>query len=94
MADGELHGIYKKALTKALKNKRICQQLTNIFTKFIDEEFIDEDEESIDCSPEYLDIDDDIQNNDISDKENNDPEIFKLQNPKIHRRKERPFGTK
>ena len=94
MAYGELYEIYKKALTKALKNKRICQQLTNILIKFVDEEFIDEDEESIDCSPEYLDIDDNMQDDDISDKENNDPEIFKLQNPKIHRRKGRPPGTK
>ena len=30
----------------------------------------------------------------ISNKENNDPEIFKLQNPKIYRKKRRPPGTK
>jgi len=60
----------------------------------VNEKFIDEDEESIDCSPEYLDIDNDMQDDDISDKENNDPKIFKLQNSKIYRRKRRPPGIK
>ena len=35
-----------------------------------------------------------MQDDDISNKENNDPEIFKLQNPKIYRRKGRPLDTK
>jgi len=60
MAYGKLHGIHKKTLTKALKNKQICQQLTDILTKFVDKEFIDKDEESIDCSLEYLDINDNM----------------------------------
>ena len=60
----------------------------------MDEEFIDENEKSIDCSPKYLDIDDDMQDDNIFDKKNNDSKIFKLQNPKIYRRKGRPSGTK
>ena len=68
MAYGELHRIYKKALTKVLKNKQMCQQLIDILTKFMNEKFIDEDKEFIDYSPKYLDIDDDMQDDNIFDK--------------------------
>ena len=46
----------------------MCQQLTDILTKFVNKEFIDEDKEFIDYSPKYLDIDDDMQDDNIFDK--------------------------
>ncbi len=48
----------------------------------------------MDCSFEHLDIDDDMQNDNIFNKENNDPVIFKLQNLKVYRKKEKLLGTK
>jgi len=66
MTYSELYEIYKKALTKALKNKQMCQQLIDILIEFVNEEFIDE--KFMDCSPEYLDIDDDMQDDNIFNK--------------------------
>ncbi len=92
MAYGELHRIYKKILTKVLKNKQMCQQLTDILIEFVDEEFINE--KFMDCNHKYLDINDDMQDDNISDKNNNNLIIFKLQNLKVYRKKKRSLGTK
>ena len=58
MAYGELHRIYKKILTKVLKNKQMCQQLTDILIEFVNKEFIDE--EFMDYSPKHLNINNNI----------------------------------
>ena len=48
----------------------------------------------MDYSPKHLDIDDNMQDDNIFDKENNDPVIFKLQNLKVYRKKGKLSDTK
>ena len=79
MMYGILHGIYKKALRKALQTKSSSLHLIEILEDFANENSESEEEE------EELD--------DESDKEN-DATVFQLQNPKIKRGKGRPAGTK
>ena len=78
MMYGTLHGIYKKALRKALQTKSSSLRLIEILEDFANEDSESEEKEELD---------------DESDKEN-DATVFQLQNPKIRRGKGRPAGTK
>jgi hypothetical protein len=75
---GKLHGIYKQALRKALDTKSQSQRLIELLEDFVNSRDTDESEDGSSSG---------------SNKENR-PTIFRLQNPKIHRRKGRPAGTK
>ncbi|RGB38940.1 hypothetical protein C1646_665062 [Rhizophagus diaphanus] len=84
----KLHGIYKKAFSKALQINSKSQKLINLLQEFIKSEEIDE----------YSNLKDEFQQdnnmNDTSDKENNTL-VPLLQNPKQHCGKGRPpAGTK
>src|SRR5204862_7971717 len=89
----KLHGVYKKALNKALQNKSKSAQLINLLETF-----------AKDCDDNYSDSTDvyyyedgssDKENSDplvpSSDKENTDPLVPLLQNPKKRRGKGRPL---
>ncbi|CAB4487083.1 unnamed protein product [Rhizophagus irregularis] len=81
IAYGKLHNAYKKALKKALQTDFNSQNLINLLLEeFAENDNIDEQSES----DEYED--------DINDKENVNPTLLK--NPKPHRGKGRPMGTK
>ncbi|PKC55779.1 hypothetical protein RhiirA1_475028 [Rhizophagus irregularis] len=80
IAYGKLHNAYKKALKKALQTDFNSQNLINLLEEFAENDNIDEQSES----DEYED--------DINDKENVNPTLLK--NPKPHRGKGRPMGTK
>jgi len=80
---GTLHGVYKKALQKALQNKSNSLHLIGILEEFNES---DEDDEH-----EGLVSNDELDNSE-SDKENIN--TFQLQNPKRRRGKGRPAGTK
>ncbi|RIA81702.1 hypothetical protein C1645_836572 [Glomus cerebriforme] len=80
---GNLHGMYKKALQKALQKKSKSLRLIGIledFTNFDSSEDEDESDEALD------------ENSDDSDKENT--EVFQLQNPKVRRGKGRPASIR
>lgn len=83
---GKLHGMYKKALNKALQSNSKSEQLINLLQEFT------EDGES------DLDVDelDEInhQDDEMSNKENIDPSVPILRNPKKRCGKGRPLGTK
>ena len=79
---GTLHGIYKKALQKALQTKSKSLRLIEILEDFANE---DSEFESEDEGLSEEEVDD-------SDKENVNK--FQLQNPKIRRGKGRPVGTR
>ena len=78
---GTLHGIYKKALQKALQTRSGSLRLIEIL-----EDFADNDNEYEDLSDE--ESDDSVESN----KEN--ANSFELQNPKRKRGKGRPVGTR
>ena len=78
---GKIHGMYKKALRKALQNKLNSQQLIDLLQEFTE-----------DGDNDQLDLDEADER--VIDKENVDPVPFHLQNPKVHRGKGRPVGTK
>ncbi|PKY39854.1 hypothetical protein RhiirA4_528674 [Rhizophagus irregularis] len=82
---GKLHGMYKKALNKALQSNSKSEQLINLLQNFAEEE------ESNPSDSDELELQQEII---TGDKENFDPSIPKLQNPKIRRGKGRPLGTK
>ena len=69
---GKLHGIYKKALQKALQNNHKTQQLIDLLQKFAEEK----DSNDLSDPREVL------QDDNTSDKENKDPVMIILQNPK------------
>ena len=73
-----LHGIYKKALQKALQTKSSSLRLIEILKDFANKDSKSEEEKEL---------------NDESDKKN-DATVFQLQNPKIRRSKGRSAGTK
>ncbi|CAG8667944.1 2359_t:CDS:2, partial [Ambispora gerdemannii] len=80
---GKLHSIYKKALHKALQNHSKSQQLIGLLQEFAEEDI-----------NEQSDSNKSLQANDISDGENDNSAIPQLRNPKKHRGKGRPLGTK
>jgi hypothetical protein len=80
---GKLHEIYKKALNKALQSNSKSQQLINLLQEFTEDRDSDSDE-SYDIN----------QEDEIYGKENLDPSVPTLQNPKKHCDKGRPLGTK
>jgi len=80
---GKLHGMYKKALNKALGSNSKSEQLINLLQEFA------EDEES-----DFEDLYEINQEDEINDKENIDPSMPILQNPKKRNGKGRPLGTK
>jgi len=82
MTYGTIHGMYKKALQKALQKKSRSLRLIGIL-----EEFTNEDSEY-----ESEDTDDEDEDFGESDKENTN--AVQLQNPKIRRGKGRPVGTR
>ena len=84
MMYGNIHGAYKKALHKALQNKTKSQHLIKLLEDFVE----DDDDKQYES--------DDLQEIDSLDdkKENSDSMILHIQNPKIHRSKGRPKGTK
>ncbi|PKY35519.1 hypothetical protein RhiirB3_533214 [Rhizophagus irregularis] len=80
---GKLHGMYKKALNKALKNSSKSEELINLLQEFAE----DEDDSQMDQ----------IFEEDTSDKENEEnveSSVPILQNPRKKRGKGRPVGTK
>ncbi|EXX63055.1 hypothetical protein GLOIN_2v1791665 [Rhizophagus irregularis DAOM 181602=DAOM 197198] len=80
---GKLHGMYKKALNKALKNSSKSEELINLLQEFAE----DEDDSQMDQ----------IFEEDISDKkneENVESSVPILQNPRKKCGKGRPVGTK
>ena len=79
---GKLHGMYKKALNKALRSNFKSEQLINLLQEFTESESDLEDLNEIN------------QEDEIIDKENVDPSMLKLQNPKKRIGKGRPLGTK
>jgi len=81
---GKLHGIYKKALQKALQNNHKTQQLIDLLQEFAEEE----------DSNDLSDPGEVLQDDNTSDKENEDPAMVTLQNPKKRRGKGRPLGIK
>ncbi|CAB5378204.1 unnamed protein product [Rhizophagus irregularis] len=81
---GKLHGVYKKALNKALQTTSKSEQLISLLQEFADDK---NDNDETDSEEFY-------QYDDTSDKENFDPSIPLLQNPKKRRGKGRPLGTK
>ncbi|CAG8781390.1 19510_t:CDS:1, partial [Rhizophagus irregularis] len=81
---GKLHGVYKKALNKALQTTSKSEQLISLLQEFADDK---NDDDETDSEEFY-------QYDDTSDKENFDPSIPLLQNPKKRRGKGRPLGTK
>ncbi|CAB4495893.1 unnamed protein product [Rhizophagus irregularis] len=80
----KLHGVYKKALNKALQTTSKLEQLISLLQEFADDK---NDDDETDSEEFY-------QYDDTSDKENFDPSIPLLQNPKKWRGKGRPLGTK
>ncbi|CAG8856322.1 17395_t:CDS:1, partial [Gigaspora margarita] len=82
---GTLHGMYKKALQKALQTKSNSRCLIEVLQEFTN---MDEDEEELSSSKDSQD------NNIISDKENLTPNVFQVQNLKRKRGRGRPAGTK
>ena len=80
---GKLHGMYKKALNKVLQNSSNSEQLINLLEDFV-EDGDDNQSDSEDIPNEY----------ESSGKENLDPSVLLLQNPKKKRGKGRPLGTK
>ncbi|CAB5188566.1 unnamed protein product [Rhizophagus irregularis] len=81
---GKLHGVYKKALNKALQTTSKSEQLISLLQKFADDK---NDDDEMDSEEFY-------QYDDTSDKENFDPSIPLLQNPKKRHGKGRPLDTK
>ncbi|CAB5394861.1 unnamed protein product [Rhizophagus irregularis] len=81
---GKLHGVYKKALNKALQTTSKSEQLISLLQEFADDK---NDDDETDSEEFY-------QYDDTSDKENFDPSIPLLQNPKKWHGKGRPLGTK
>ncbi|GBC13341.2 hypothetical protein GLOIN_2v1654767 [Rhizophagus irregularis DAOM 181602=DAOM 197198] len=79
---GKLHGVYKKALNKALQTTSKSEQLISLLQEFADDK---NDNDETDSEEFY-------QYDDTSDKENFDPSIPLLQNPKKRREKGRPLG--
>ncbi|CAB5115735.1 unnamed protein product [Rhizophagus irregularis] len=69
---GKLHGVYKKALNKALQTTSKSEQLISLLQEFADDK---NDDDETDSEEFY-------QYDDTSDKENFDPSIPLLQNPK------------
>ncbi|CAG8725661.1 7730_t:CDS:2, partial [Funneliformis caledonium] len=65
---GKLHGIYKKALQKALQNNHKMQQLIDLLQEFTEEE----------DSNNLSDLEEVLQDNNTSDKENEDPAMVTL----------------
>ena len=89
---GKLHGTYKKALLKALKTNAKSQQLIGLLQEFIiDGSDENEDIEDID---KHSDLEYEFQQDNDNDDKENDPLVPLLQNPKKHRSKGRPPGTK
>ncbi|CAG8832972.1 23160_t:CDS:2, partial [Gigaspora margarita] len=82
---GTLHGMYKKALQKALQTKSNSRRLIEVLQEFTN---MDEDEEKLSSSKDSQD------DNIISDKENLTSNVFQLQNPKRKQGRGRPAGTK
>ena len=80
---GKLHGMYKKALNKALGSNSRSEQLINLLQEFAEDDGMDSDESN--------EIN---QDGDTSDKENVDPSVPILQNPKKRCDKGWPLGTK
>uniref|UniRef100_U9SWD8 Uncharacterized protein n=1 Tax=Rhizophagus irregularis (strain DAOM 181602 / DAOM 197198 / MUCL 43194) TaxID=747089 RepID=U9SWD8_RHIID len=78
---GKLHGVYKKALNKALQTTSKSEQLISLLQEFADDK---NDDDETDSEEFY-------QYDDTSDKENFDPSIPLLQK---RRGKGRPLGTK
>ncbi|RIB03241.1 hypothetical protein C2G38_2225697 [Gigaspora rosea] len=80
---GKLHGVYKKALNKALQNKSKSQQLINLLQDFTDKVDLDD----------ISDSDDESQQSDdnYADKENINTY---LQNPKVRKGRGHLPGTK
>ncbi|GBC31701.2 hypothetical protein GLOIN_2v1839091 [Rhizophagus irregularis DAOM 181602=DAOM 197198] len=78
---GKLHGVYKKALNKALQTTSKSEQLISLLQEFADDK---NDDDETDSEEFY-------QYDDTSDKENFDPSIPLLQK---WRGKGRPLGTK
>ena len=77
---GRLHGIYKKALQRALENKVKSQQLIELLEDFISTQDIETNEDEIEAH--------------LEPNEENDLIVPHLQNPKESQRKGRPPGTK
>ncbi|CAG8671507.1 17593_t:CDS:2, partial [Racocetra fulgida] len=84
MMYGNIHGTYKRALHKALQNKTKSQHLIKLLKDFVE----DDDDKQFES--------DDLQEIDSLDdkKENSDPMIPYIQNPKIHHGRGRSKGIK
>jgi len=68
---GQLHGMYKKALNKALQSNSKSEKLINLLQEFAEDDGTDSDESN--------EIN---QDDDTSDKENVNPSVPILRNPK------------
>ena len=75
----KLHGMYKKALNRALQNNSNLEQLINLLKESVEGESADSD---------------DNQDDDTSNKENSDPSELILQNLKKRCGKGHPLGTR
>jgi hypothetical protein len=80
---GRLHGVYKKALHKAIGSNSKSEQLINLLQEFTE-----------DVESDFEELDEINQEDEIGNKENVDPSIPVLQNPKKRSGKGRPLGTK
>ncbi|CAG8690865.1 1530_t:CDS:2, partial [Cetraspora pellucida] len=84
MMYGNIHGIYKKALHKALQNKTKSQYLIKLLENFVEDD--NDKQYKLDDSQEIDSLDD--------EKKNSDPMILYIQTPKIHCGRGHPKGTK
>ncbi|CAB4383030.1 unnamed protein product [Rhizophagus irregularis] len=82
----KLHGMYKKALNKALRSNSKSEQLINLLQEFTEDGKSDFEE--------LNEINETNLEDEIIDKENVDPLMPILRNPKKRSGKERPLGTK
>ncbi|CAG8770711.1 25244_t:CDS:2, partial [Cetraspora pellucida] len=80
---GKLHGIYKKALCKALQKHTKSQQLISLLQDFVNKS----DESNSNSQQDNDSVNDDYSINNVDDKKEN---IIPLKNPKMHHNKGRP----
>ncbi|CAG8746570.1 15047_t:CDS:2, partial [Funneliformis caledonium] len=79
---GNISSIYKKVLNKALQSKKKSQELMEMLQDFVENDIDD-----------WSDLED-MQRDNHLDKENIDPSIYQLQNPKVRHDKGHPVSTK